>query len=164
MGSVRVIIHSTPLQDFIGGTRVGSSREVIIQSPNQMNTIISHTQVFRTQQATAPELQQHAERFFNSTPAPPTQLVVPQPFNLAGLHDALPQVQAPVLSPQTQNPFPSGWASDFLVQQVQTPASAIKHVEAQQDRMQSPISAPMSPGLQGACACGGHSEYMRNLS
>ncbi|KAG1776932.1 hypothetical protein EV702DRAFT_1226519 [Suillus placidus] len=120
-------------QDFIGGTRGGSSREV-----------------FRTQQATSPELQQHAERFFNSTPAPPTQLVVPQPFNLAGLHDALPQAQASVQSPQTQNPFPSGWASDFLVQQVQTPASAIKHVEAQQDRMQSPISAPMTPGLQGA--------------
>lgn len=120
-------------QDFIGGTRAGSSREV-----------------FRTQQATSPELQQHAERFFNSTPAPPNQLVVPQPFNLAGLNDALPQVQASIQSPQTQNPFPSGWASDFLVQQVQTPASAIKHVEVQQDRMQSPVSAPMSPGLQGS--------------
>ncbi|KIK44889.1 hypothetical protein CY34DRAFT_590141 [Suillus luteus UH-Slu-Lm8-n1] len=118
-------------QDFIGGTRAGSSREV-----------------FRTQQATSPELQQHAERFFNSTPAPPAQLVVPQPFNLAGLHDVLPQVQASVQSPQTQNPFPSGWASDFLVQQVQTPASAIKHVDALQDRMQNPISAPMTPGLQ----------------
>lgn len=120
-------------QDFIGGTRAGSSREV-----------------FRTQQATSPELQQHAERFFNSTPAPQAQLVVPQPFNLAGLHDALPQAQASVQSPQTQNPFPSGWASDFLVQQVQTPASAIKHVDARQDRMQSPISAPMTPGLQGS--------------
>lgn len=120
-------------QDFIGGTRAGSSREV-----------------FRTQQATSPELQQHAERFFNSTPAPPAQLVVPQPFNLAGMHDALPQVQASVQSPQTQNPFPSGWASDFLVQQVQTPASVIKHVDAQQDRMQSPISAPMTPRLQGS--------------
>ncbi|KAG1878314.1 hypothetical protein F4604DRAFT_1580353 [Suillus subluteus] len=120
-------------QDFIGGTRAGSSREV-----------------FRTQQATSPELQQHAERFFNSTPTPPTQLVVPQPFNLAGLNNALPQVQASIQSPQTQNPFPSGWASDFMVQQVQTPASVIKHVEAQQDRMQSPISAPMSPGLQGS--------------
>lgn len=120
-------------QDFITGTRAGSSREV-----------------FRTQQVTSPELQQHAERFFNSTPAPPAQLVVPQPFNLAGLHDSLPQVQASVQSPQTQNPFPSGWASDFLVQQVQTPASVIKQVEAQQDRMQSSISAPMSPGLQGS--------------
>jgi peroxin-5 len=115
-----------------------------------MNPIAFHTQVFRTQQATSPELQQHAERFFNSMPAPPAQLVVPQHFNLAGLHDALPQVQASVQSPQTQNPFPSGWASDFLVQQVQTPASAIKHVDAQQDRMQSPISAPITPGLQGA--------------
>ncbi|KAG1865776.1 hypothetical protein DFJ58DRAFT_770165 [Suillus subalutaceus] len=106
-------------QDFIGGTRAGSSREV-----------------FRTQQATSPELQQHAE--------------LPQPFNLAGLNDVLPQVQTSIQSPQTQNPFPSGWASDFMVQQVQTPASVIKHVEAQQDRMQSPISAPISPGLQGS--------------
>ncbi|KAG2153762.1 uncharacterized protein EDB93DRAFT_213618 [Suillus bovinus] len=120
-------------QDFIGGTRASSSREV-----------------FRTQQTTSPELQEHAERFFNSTHAPPAQLVVPQPFNLAGFHDALPQVQASIQLPQTQNPFPSGWASDFLVQQVQTPASVIKHVEAQQDRMQSPISVPMSPGLQGS--------------
>ncbi|KAG1862885.1 hypothetical protein C8R48DRAFT_603216 [Suillus tomentosus] len=120
-------------QDLIGGTRASSSREV-----------------FRTQQATSPELQQHAERFFNSTHAPPAQLVVPQPFNLAGFHDALPQVQASIQSPQTQNPFSSGWASDFLVHQVQTPASAINHVEAQQDRMQSPISVPITPGLQGA--------------
>ncbi|KAG2150938.1 hypothetical protein DEU56DRAFT_779216 [Suillus clintonianus] len=120
-------------QDFIGGTRAGSSREV-----------------FRTQQATSPELQQHAERFFNSAPAPPTQLVVPQPFNLAGLHDSLPQVQASVQLPQAQNPFASGWASDFLVQQVQAPISAVTHAEALQDRMQSPISAPMSPGLQGS--------------
>ncbi|OJA18614.1 hypothetical protein AZE42_01769 [Rhizopogon vesiculosus] len=117
-------------QDFVGGSRTGPYREV-----------------FRTQQATSPELHQHAERFFNSTPVPGTQLVAPQPFNLSALHDVLPQVPVSVQSPQTHSPFPSGWASDFLSQQVQAPVPAIKHVETQQDRMRSPV---LSPGLQGS--------------
>lgn len=144
----------------MGGLRAGSSREVTIQSPafNELNNAPCE-QVFRTQQATSPELHQHAERFFNPTP-PTTQLAAPQPFNLSALHDVLPQVQVSVQSPQTQGLFPSGWASDFLSQHVQEPAPAIKHVEAQQGRMQTPVS---SPGLQSACALGGFNEACAEL-
>lgn len=66
---------------------------------------------------------------------------------MSALHNVLPQVQAPVQSPQTQSPFPSDWASDFLSQRIQAPVPAIKHIETQQSRMLSPT---LSPGLQSA--------------
>ncbi|KIJ67979.1 hypothetical protein HYDPIDRAFT_83728 [Hydnomerulius pinastri MD-312] len=124
-------------QDFVGGHPAGSSREL-----------------FRTQQAPAPELHQDAARFFGNGPSPAPQMMFPQPFNLSNLHDALPQAgPASVQSPQL-HAGPSAaaantaWATDFLQHQnSQVQSVPMMNVEAQQERIQSSI--PWSPSYVG---------------
>ncbi|KAF9219628.1 TPR-like protein [Gyrodon lividus] len=137
-------------QDFVGASRAGSSREV-----------------FRSQQAPAPELQQDAMRFFGAGPSPSSQMTMPQPFNLSSLHDTLPNAgPVPVQSPQhhaaPNAAGPAAWAADFMTQKQQKPrvqAVPGRIIEVQQDRIQSPASPiggmqrgglPWSPAYAGS--------------
>ncbi|KAI9572297.1 hypothetical protein HD554DRAFT_2168520 [Boletus coccyginus] len=88
---------------------------------------------FRSQHAPTPELQQEAARFFGSGPAPaPHVFQVPtsvpaQPFDLAGLRDALP-VASPVQRAQIGGAAGAAWATDFLARQ---PATSQMHLPTQ---------------------------------
>ena len=95
---------------------------------------------FRSQHAPTPELQQEAARFFDAGPGPAphvSQVPIPmpmstmsmpvQPFDVAGLRDALPAT-APVQRAQIGGAAGAMWAADFLARQ---PATSQTHAPTQ---------------------------------
>lgn len=91
-----------------------------------------------------------------------------QPFDVAGLRDALPGVGAaaaplPVQRAQIDNVAGAGWAADFLARQpvtTQAQLSPATRVE-QQNRVQTPASH--MGGMQGAPVCSYAAVFVSDL-
>ncbi|KAG9316256.1 hypothetical protein JVU11DRAFT_2284 [Chiua virens] len=118
---------SNPLQNLTKRFDQDRGVQQDIAGPSRSRGPLSGEVHFRSQNATVPELQQEAARFFGG-PAPTTHVVqssmpmtMPaQPFDVAGLRDALPVAPvsasaAPAQRIQTGPGAGAAWAADFLV-------------------------------------------------